>query len=244
MNQDQGNDLEKLVRDKVKAALVNISSEGMEGRGLSKAAKDVCAAVMPGIANIKTAAVSAAVSEAVKDIANSLKQNTAGMQKICLMNRYENDKLEQYMRRDNLRIFGLEEEANEDEGVLEAKLIEAAADMGVKLESGDISTVHRVGKVGERSRTVIARFCHRKNRNEIMRKKELKKKNRNIYINEDLTHLRATIMKMIKERDVVKNVVTRDGRLIVWLNNKQNPVEVDSPADLCKVGITTQTGSG
>lgn len=194
---------------------MNISSEGTEGRGLSKAAKDVCAVVMPSIVNIITAAVSAAVSEAVKDFANSLKQNTADMQKICLLNRYENDKLEQYMRRDNLRIFGLEEEADENEVVLQAKIIEAA-DMEVKLEYGDISTVHRVGKVEERRRAVIVRFCHRKNRNEIMRKKkELKKKKINIYFNEDLTYLRATIMKMIKKRDVVKNVLTRDGRLIV-----------------------------
>lgn len=89
--------MEKLVGDKVKAALVNISSEGMEGRGLSKAAKDVCAVVVSGIANIITAAVSAAVSEAVKDIANSFRQNAADMQKICLLNKYENDKLEQFI---------------------------------------------------------------------------------------------------------------------------------------------------
>ena len=224
----------------MEAELTNILSDGKETKGLSKTAKDVSAAILPGIASVITVAVSAALSNAVKDIADRLVKNSVEIQKLCLMNRYENDRLEQYMRRDNLRIFGLEEEADETEEVLEVKLIEAAADMGVKLEPGDISVVHRLGKAGGRSRPVIVRLCQRKKRNEIMKKKkELKKKNRNIFINEDLTPLRATMLKMIKEHDAVKNLTTRDGRIIVWLNNRERPVEVDSPADLHRVGITS-----
>ncbi|KAG0729449.1 hypothetical protein GWK47_030298 [Chionoecetes opilio] len=49
------------------------------------------------------------------------------MQRYCLMNNYENDKLEQYSRRDNLRISGLEVDEDESEEVLEAKIIELAA---------------------------------------------------------------------------------------------------------------------
>lgn len=36
-------------------------------------------------------------------------------QKISLEHRYENDRLEQYTRMDNLRILGMEEEIDEDE---------------------------------------------------------------------------------------------------------------------------------
>lgn len=43
--------------------------------------------------------------------------------------------------------------------ILEAMHIEAKADMAVKLESGDFSTVQSVGKVGERRRAVILCFC-------------------------------------------------------------------------------------
>ncbi|KAK8389338.1 hypothetical protein O3P69_008818 [Scylla paramamosain] len=62
---------------------------------------------------------------------------------------YENDKLEQYSRRENLRILGLEEEADETEGVLEVKIIGLAGDIGVKLKTCDISVAHRLGKPRE-----------------------------------------------------------------------------------------------
>ena len=190
---------------------------------------------MPGIASIISVAVTTAVSTAVKDITNTLSLN---MQKINLEHRYENDRLEQYTRKDNLRIFGIEEESDEDEDILQAKVIEVAADVGVKLEADDISIAHRLGKVGDRSRPVIVRFCHRKKRNAMMKnKKELKKKQKKIYINEDLTPLRSTLMKMVKEQEAVRNVTTRDGKILAWLKDKERPVEITTPDDLFKVGI-------
>ena len=55
------------------------------------------------------------------------------MQKINLEHRYDNDRLEQYTRKDNLRIFGIEVEADEVEDILQAKVIEVAADVEVPL---------------------------------------------------------------------------------------------------------------
>lgn len=75
------------------------------------------------------------------------------------------------MRRDNLKIFGVPEEPNEKEDVLQTKVIQVSSDVGVNIEPNDISTVHRVGKVGESSRPVIVRFCHRKKRNAVIRNK-------------------------------------------------------------------------
>ncbi|KAK8392392.1 hypothetical protein O3P69_014628 [Scylla paramamosain] len=70
----------------------------------------------------------------------------AEMQRYYLLNRYENDKLEQYSRKENLRILGLEEEEDETEGILEAKIIELARDIDVKFKTDDISVAHRLGK--------------------------------------------------------------------------------------------------
>ena len=100
---------------------------------MAKSAKEVASLIMPGLANIITVAVSTAVSNAVKDIVDKLSVKTANAERNCLVNRYENDTLEQYTRRDNLRIFGLEEDADESEDMLEAKVIELADDMGVKI---------------------------------------------------------------------------------------------------------------
>lgn len=236
MDHTSDDTLEQLIRSKVEEELANLPSET---RGVTKTAKEVAAVIMPGIANIISVAVATAVSSAVKDIADKFMKNSDEAQKYCLMNRYENDRLEQYMRRDNLRIVGLTEEDDESEEVLQAKTIELAADMGVTVEPGDISTVHRIGRRGDRSRPVIVRFCHRKKRNEVMnKKKELKNKGRNIFVNEDLTPLRATLLKIVKEQDSVANATTRDGRILAWFRNDNRRVEVSTPADLHRVGVT------
>lgn len=74
------------------------------------------------------------------------------------------------MRRDNLRIIGLEEDEDEEE-ILKAKTIEVAADIGVTVEPSDISNVHCVGRPGDRSKPVIVRLCHWKKRKEMCKKK-------------------------------------------------------------------------
>lgn len=230
-------DLEQLVKEKVEAELESLTSESIKG---TKTVKDVAAAILPGIANIISVAVSTAVSTAIKDFTEKLVSTSAETQRINLLHRYDNDRLEQYTRRDNLRIFGIEEDPDEDEDILQAKVMEVAADVGVKLEANDISIAHRLGKASERGRPVIVRFCHRKKRNAVLsNKKELKKKQKKIFINEDLTPMRATMLKMVKEQTAVKNVSTRDGRILAWLTDRDRPVEITTPDDLSKVGITS-----
>ena len=235
MVQSGENTVEQLIRSKVEEQLANLPSEA---RGVTKTAKEVAAIIMPGIASIISVAVATSVSAAVKDVADKLMRSLDEAQKYCLMNQYENNRLKQYMRRDNVRIAGLSEEDDESEEILQAKTIVLAADMGVTVEPGDISTAHRVRRPGDRNRTVIVRFCHRKKRNEVMvKKKELKNKGRNIFVNDDLTPLRATLLKIVKEQNRVSNATTRDGRILAWLRDGNRWVEVSIPADLHRVGV-------
>ena len=102
---------------------------------------------MPDIANIIIVAVSTAVASAVKVITSvygDILILASQFQRHCLSNRYEADKLEQYQRRDNLSIFGLDEENQETEDVLEVKVIKLASDMGMTLRSEVISLAHRL----------------------------------------------------------------------------------------------------
>ncbi|KAK4320927.1 hypothetical protein Pmani_008244 [Petrolisthes manimaculis] len=240
MAQEQGSGLENLVKTKVEEELANITSiiEAKETRSVSKTVKDVAAVILPGLANIIAVAVSTAVSSVIKEFNDRLESKTAEMQRISLLNTFENDKLEQYSRRENLRISGLEEEDDETEEVLEAKIIEFAQDIGVKIKSNDISLAHRMGRNREEGRPVIVRLCHRKKKNEIViNKKKLKEKNRKVYVNEDLTSLRARMISIVKEHEAVKNVTTRDGSILAWLNSGGRPVVVNNPFDLHKVGI-------
>ena len=93
------------------------------------------------------------------------------------------------------------------------------------------------GKIG-RQNSLIVRFCHRKKKNEvIVKKKELKNKGRNIFVNDDITPLRATLLKIVKEQDSVSNATTRDGRILAWLRDGNRRVEVSTPTDLHRVGV-------
>lgn len=166
MTQGRDNTLEQPIKSKLEEELATISSDI---RGVTKTAKEVASLIMPRMANIITVVGATALSTVVKDVADKILRSSNEAQKYCLLNRYENDRLEQYMRRNNLDIIGL---AEEEEEILQAKTIEVAADMGVAVEPGDISMVHRLGKPGERSRPVIVRFCHIKKRNAVMMKKK------------------------------------------------------------------------
>ena len=233
----QESNLEDIVKVKIDEELANLTREGKSG---TKAARDAAALILPSLANIITVAVSTAMTTAMKVFVDKMESKVADMQRYCLLNKFENDKLEQYSRRDNLRISGIEEDADETEEVLEAKVIELAENIGVKLKSEEISVAHRLGKPRDGGRPLIVRFCQRKKRNEMMiNKKKLKGRERKVYINEDLTSLRATMMSLVKEQETVKNVSTRDGSILAWLTSGGRPVVVNTPDDLLKVGISS-----
>lgn len=138
--------------------------------------------------------------------------------------KYECDRLEQCQRSGNLRINGIEEENEESEETLVEKVVELAANMGVTLQTDDISVVHRVRKPRDRERPVIVRFSRRKKRNAILHTKgELKKKDIRVFVNEDLTPLRSAMRRIVKEQAGVQNVMTRNGKILAWLTDEPKP---------------------
>ena len=156
-----------------------------------------------------------------------------------VLQKYDCDRLEQYQRSENLRIYGLEEGTEESEDRLEEKVVELASNIGVNLDSRDISVVHRLGKPQESVRPVIVRFCCRKKRKEMLKKKKvLTEKKMKAFINEDLTPLRSTMLKMVREQSGVKNSTSRGGKTLARLNDVPNQaLQIETPNDLIKVGI-------
>ena len=77
--------------------------------------------------------------------------------------------VENYNRRDNIRLLGVKESARQNEGIpvgekdskTTEKVIDVASSMSVTLDEREISTAQRlsVGKTGER--TIIVRFARR-----------------------------------------------------------------------------------
>ena len=115
------------------------------------------------------------------------------------------DALDQYGRRENLRIHGVPETTNNfDDGEEVVKRI--AETLNVNLQSYDVQRAHRLGKRisinGGKPRPIIARFVSYKKRNEILFAKAKLKNSEtysNVFISEDLTPLRSKLLQYVKK---------------------------------------------
>ena len=105
---------------------------------------------------------------------------------------FELDRLAQYSRRENVRLHGVPETADENTNDV---VIAIASDMGVRIDEHDICVSHRLQKSRSmQERPIIVRFVRRDTKIEIMRKKKTLRtidSHRNTFINDDLTPLRS-----------------------------------------------------
>ena len=117
------------------------------------------------------------------------------------------DALEQYGRRENLRIYGVPEtNNNNDDG--EDVVLRNAKFLQIDLKGMDIQRAHRLGKktkyIERKPRPVIARFASFKKRNEILFAKSKLKNSaefQNVFISEDLTPLRFKLLQYVKKEN-------------------------------------------
>ena len=130
------------------------------------------------------------------------------------LNIYKQDELEQYNRRENLRIYGVpDSNSRKDDG--ESVLFDIADKLGIELDEWDIQKAHRLGKkpkhnpnaqevsTTRKARPIIARFVNYKKRNEfVYAKSKLKSSERNsgVFITEDLTPLRNKLLNYVKNK--------------------------------------------
>ena len=84
---------------------------------------------------------------------------------------------------------------------------------------------------------ILAKFVRREKRTEFMKKKRrLRETKRDVFIAEDLTSLRAKMLRKVKEdRDSIEKVWTIDGRIFCLLNGGTKVI-IDTPDDLLKIG--------
>ena len=68
------------------------------------------------------------------------------LQRNLLLMRYENDRLEQYCRRETIKVVGLKEEEGED---TEQKVLGVFKAVGADITPADVSIVHRTGEEEE-----------------------------------------------------------------------------------------------
>ena len=138
----------------------------------------------------------------------------------------QNDSLEQYTRRNSLRVTGLQEDPNEN--ILDRTLHMFNSTMQVEppITTNDIDRVHRVGKrSSSKTRSIIIKFTSYRARQVALKKrKAFQIAVPNAYINEDLTVKRSTMMykaRMMKRQGYIKDCWTHDGTMIIKDNNDE-----------------------
>lgn len=174
------------------------------------------------------------------------KQQNAEMKKTLNTTYYQLDKLDQYVRRENLRIYGYpeNEDSNTDDG--EKIIQKIAAELKVKLNvNTDIQRAHRLGKKNPQRkspRPVIVRFTSYKKRSEIIRKKKLLQKSESLkdcFMVEDLTTLRFKIFQYLKNEanDEFQSFHTINGKIKMQNRENEKWYTVESIDDLFRCNI-------
>lgn len=148
------------------------------------------------------------------------------------------NELEQYSRRDQIEIYGIEESENEN---LQNIIIEIAEKIGVEIKDEDIHVVHRLGKIkkDKKPRAVIAKM-QRKKTEEIINKRKpisLQGYTNNIYINEAMSPFFKDLWWKAKNqaRDMgYRYVWFKRGKLLVRKNEGNRPIRIQSEEDIEK----------
>ena len=112
---------------------------------------------------------------------------------------------EQYLRRDNVKVYGLTEKRNgnkgeTDEETARAVIAMVATDLKYELKPSDISIAHRLGrKAPGKERSVIVKFVSRTVRNEVVkRRKALKGKP--VVIADDLSPYYQNLFSKLRDK--------------------------------------------
>ena len=125
--------------------------------------------------------------------------------------------LQQYSRRTNVLIHGIEEEEKEDTDKKAHDLF--TEQLGLPLVEKDIARSHRLGKKTEgRNRPIIVRMLSYRQKKAVYDKKS-KLKGTKVAIKENLTKERYDFYKECKEKYGPKNVCTLDGRIYRYTDN-------------------------
>ena len=171
---------------------------------------EAIAQLLRGLATTIKKSVNATIERRDAEI-RDLQTRLANVEEWC-------DDLEQYSRRNTVRIRGVAEALNENTDIAVKEL--AARKLSVDISDSDVVRSHRVGRRAEdRStpRDIIVRFTTHNTKTSVMRS-ALKLKGTHVFINEDLTKTRATIAweaRTLKRERKISDTWTRDGVIFV-----------------------------
>ena len=193
--------------------------------------KSLITDMVPFIKTIVKEAVSEATG-AFNDEVRKLKEDNENFKKVnsALEKRisqaeYDNDALEQYSRRNSVRISGVNEALDEDTDSIVMRIAEK---LDVPMSTADIDRSHRVGKINEqgrngrrRPRDILVKFStYNARRRLFVKRKDLRESEdtKHLFINEDLTMLRSKLLydaRCLVRTNKLRSAYASDGKIFV-----------------------------
>jgi len=173
-----------------------------------------------------------------KEIAQLKTELAAARQKTSLL-QDKIDNLVQWTRNDSIIISGIQSQHGESNADVETKVLNLFNELELKLTPNDLNNVHRLQNQPNGASSIIVRLVSHKTKVQIMiKKKTLRTKYKNIYINEALTPSRAKLFyearKIVKDKKA-KSAWTRDGQVYVRDASDKNTISIKNIEDIDKL---------
>ena len=170
------------------------------------------------------------------------------LKKNIQMGAYNHDALEQYSRKENIRIHGVPEENEEDTTALAVNIMNEAVkpedtrEPPVKtFTRTDISIAHRLPS-RRGSKPIMVRFVRREDKMLLMKNKGglRRRQGPKVFITDDLTPLRNKMLQALKNDEGIARAYSLDGSIFAiekGVNGEDGRrVKLNSPDDLYKIG--------
>lgn len=179
-------------------------------------------------------------NEKIKSENQKLTEKIDNLQGLFKSQEIQFNDLEQYTRRNNIRIYGLDDR-KKDETAQETMYVVLnflRDKLGISLKPCDIDIAHRIGRYQDNgNRIVICRFASRLTRNAVMKKRS-ELKGSVWVIKDDLTRKNAKLLEKVSEVRNVKSAWSDNGKIIALLENegtnKKETVVVTLKTDVSK----------
>lgn len=175
--------------------------------------------------------ISKMIADRVEETINTYKQKVCQLED-KLEKAYETiDALEQYSRRNSIRIYGLPPTPNENPDDTLIKFCKEK--LNVEIKKGMLDSCHRLGKDENRSKPLLVKFVSREVKREIYSRKS-KLKGTELIIREDLTRRKFQLLKSVKSK--LNAAWTNDCNIFTKVNGKI--IKINNFSDLNKVNLT------
>ena len=150
----------------------------------------------------------------------NMQAKIASLEDKCEYSSNHLNQLEQYSRRNCLRVFGIEEHPNENTNVAVMDL--TSKYLGFKLNPSDIDRSHRIGKKEQgKPRAIIIKFQNYNARDQCIKNRR-KLKGTKFVIKEDLTKVNQQLLQATKINPLVKSAWSHDGKIVALVSKNNN----------------------